>query len=94
MIKDRYKNKIKNIISKYIEEKDRVFIFGSSVRNDKYNDIDVGILASENRNIKIYLINEELENSTIPYKIDVIDFNKVEDDFKNEIFKNEIVWII
>ncbi len=41
----------------------------------------------------MYLIKEDLENSTIAYKVDVVDFETVDKKFKNKVFKNKIIWI-
>ena len=93
MVREKYKNEIKETIQKHLGEDVDVFIYGSAVEKQKYHDIDVGVQGKKNLSDKIYLVKEDLERSTIPYKIDVVDFNSVDDKFKNQVFKNEIIWL-
>jgi len=72
MLDKRAKNQIKKIIKRYLPSGNyKLFIFGSRVtgENQRFSDIDVGILGPEALPgyIKIK-IEEELENSRIPYK--------------------------
>ena len=94
MIADKYKIKIKEIISKHLSGRDRAFIFGSSVGSNDFSDVDIGIISKPRRDIKIHLISAELEDSTIPYKIDLVDFNQVDAKFREMVFNSEILWII
>lgn len=93
MIKEKYKKEIKEIIQKHLGEDVDIFIYGSAARKQKYHDIDVGIKSEEKLSDKIYLIREDLENSTIPYSVDIVDFNNVDKNFKDKVFKSEIVWL-
>lgn len=85
-ILEKTEEQIKDIIFQFINpEKYRAFIFGSRATGEfkKFSDYDIGILGqkpipSENK----ILIEEMLEESDIPYKVDVVDFSLVSDKFK------------
>ena len=57
------------------------------------SDVDIGLL-SENGIDGLLLSNlrEALEESTIPYHVDVVDLSRVSETFKNEIMKDAILW--
>ncbi|MFH1713120.1 MAG: hypothetical protein ABH896_02960 [Candidatus Jacksonbacteria bacterium] len=73
-------------------EKAKIFIYGSSLERDEFRDIDIGIEGVFDER-KIPLLKEQLEESSLPYFIDVTNFNKVSPDFKKAVFKNKILWI-
>lgn len=79
-------NTIKAIIKKHIPDKNyQVFLFGSRAEgtNRKFSDFDIGITGKIPVDWgTLGLIEEELENSDIPYNIDVVDFMQVGNDFK------------
>lgn len=86
MLEDKWKQLIKDTIRKYLpDESYKIFIFGSRAEktNRKWSDVDVGIEGPKGipwgiiENIK-----EELENSRIPYRVDVVDFKQASDSFR------------
>ena len=87
MSETKIKAQLKAIISKYLKGNDyKTFIFGSRATGQltPFSDLDLGILGREK--IPGHLlekIREDLENSSIPYKIDLVDFNKVSPEFRN-----------
>ncbi len=93
MIEEKYLQQIKNRIFEFSQNKNlQVFVFGSSLNKKHFGDIDLGIMG----NIKdkdILKLKENFENSTLPYFVDVINFNKVSKKFENNIFNNKILWI-
>ncbi len=78
---------IKNILQKFVDfKKYNVFVFGSRVKGKarKFSDYDVGVVGREPLGFKkIAQINEELEESDLPYRVDVVDFSTVSKNFKN-----------
>ncbi len=86
MTEKQAEKKIKKILRKYIEPGDySVFIFGSRASGSahKYSDFDIGIQGDKPLPLKIkYLIEEELEESNIPFNVDIVDFSLANDDFK------------
>ena len=93
MIRTKYQNQIKTVITKHLGRKVKIFIFGSSVKDKKFNDIDIGVMGGNIRESKLSLISEELENSPLPYKVDVINFNKVDKKFKEKVLEDKILWL-
>ncbi len=85
--------KIKNILfSKLDAALYSVFIFGSRATNtnQKYSDIDIGIEGGTlSPKTKIEL-EEEFEESDLPYNIEIIDFSSVTESFK-QVAKQRII---
>lgn len=73
------------IIRKYLDDDYRVYLFGSWPKGEAYDtsDIDVGILGKEKVPWDIMVrISEEVGSIATLRKIDVLDFNSVEERFK------------
>jgi len=69
------------------------FVFGSRVANQaqKFSDIDVGLESSRFLSpVSLELIQEKLENSDLPYRVDLVDFASVNDKFK-QVAKQHII---
>lgn len=93
MIKPVYLDKLKKIISKQGADKSwQAFLFGSSLTKERFGDLDLGVMG-EVSNKELSELKELFQNSTLPYFVDVINFNEVEDKFKDNVFNNQIVWI-
>ena len=92
---EKLKEDILKILNKYLDlSQYKVFFFGSRVKGnaDERADIDIGIEGPEIPfHIKLE-IEEELENLPILYKIDFVDFNNVDEDFK-KIAKKYVEYI-
>jgi len=92
----KYLNIAKEIILKYVPKDDfAVFLFGSRA-NGKYNrtsDIDIGFMGEKELPIMIKsTIEDELEESIIPYTVDLIDFKKVSPDFREIALEHIMIW--
>lgn len=91
MLEKKVKDNIKRIIRKYLNQSHyKVFIFGSwaTKTNRRFSDVDVGILGEKRLPGHIIVqIQEELGNSPIPYKVDVVDFQKVSQEFQKVALK-------
>lgn len=73
----------------------RAFIFGSQANQTDLSrsDIDVGILAANAiPDTNIVRINNAIEDLPMLYKIDLVDFNNVEEKFKLVALKN-VEWL-
>lgn len=72
-----------------------IFLFGSRAAGNAkpLSDIDIGILGTEPipMIVKAHL-DVELEESIVPFKIDLIDFYQVDKDFKKEALKKIQIW--
>ena len=78
---------IKKNLKKFFDfKKHNVFIFGSRARGKarKFSDYDIGVIGRKPLDLKkIALIKGELEESDLPYRVDVVDFSTVSKNFKN-----------
>ena len=93
MIKDKYLQKVREKISQFNqEEKLKFFIFGSSLIKDHFGDVDIGIMGNV-QDEDVYKLKEEFIESTFPYFVNIINFNKVSEKFKNNVFNNKILWL-
>ena len=73
----------------------KVFIFGSraSNSNHRFSDPDIGIIGAKPLLVKLLTeLEEELNNTRIPFKVEMVDFFKVDNTFKNEATKCIIRW--
>lgn len=85
---------VKQVVRKYLpDDSYRAFIFGShaSGKNRKFSDLDLGIMGPKSLSPKEYLsIKDDLEESDLPYRVDLIDFTKVSDKFRLVSLNNTI----
>jgi len=94
MLKTKHQKIIKEILVKHLPEDSKVFIFGSSLKSDNFADIDVGIKGGKLKQTELMKAEDELEDANIPYTVDIVNFNKVDKNFENAVFKNKILWLI
>ena len=76
----------------------RVIAFGSRVRGDskKYSDLDLAIsFPNENNALlsKIAFLEEEFEQSDLPFKVDLVLYDSLSSDFQKIIDRTGVVWI-
>lgn len=85
---------IKKTVRKHLPENDyEIFVYGSRAGSNaqKWSDVDIGIRGEKEVPVrKLALIAEDLENSKIPYKVDVVDFTKTSADFRKMALKEII----
>ncbi|MBU4210907.1 nucleotidyltransferase domain-containing protein [Patescibacteria group bacterium] len=86
--------KIAEIVFKYFDKKKvKAFVFGSRAvgKKRKFSDVDVGLISKGKMSVmKKMAIEEELEESNIPYTVDVVDFYNVDEKFKKIALKKVI----
>ena len=90
MIEKDDKNYIIKTIKQYLPEC-TVYLFGSRAREDARvsSDIDLALDVGEKIDFHVLCrIKDDLEDSTIPFFIDVIDIHDVDEKFLNAIKKN------
>lgn len=92
-MQERYLDLVRQLISKHFDtRKTRVFLFGSAVRGEFFHDLDLGFTGEVDRS-RLGNLQEDLEESTLPYKVDLIDFNAVDAGFREHVLKEKIVWL-
>ena len=91
-----YINIVKHVVLKHVPKDEfAVFLFGSrAVGNaQELSDIDVGILGvGPLPSIIMANLESGLEESIVPFKIDLIDFYQVDKVFKNEALSTVQIW--
>ena len=72
-----------------------IYLFGSRARKDNQPESDIDVAIDNNQKIDLHtlsIIKEEIEESTIPFTVDIIDLQAVSDDFKEQILKDGVLW--
>jgi predicted nucleotidyltransferase len=69
--------------------KEHIYLFGSRARGDAsaYSDIDIAIESSSALSSKLSQVRFELEESLIPYKVDLVELSKAP--YLRDIIKKE-----
>ena len=82
----KLKKEILEIVGKYLDLSEyKIFFFGSRVKGINFPraDIDIGIEGPKEIPAKIkFKIEEEIERLPTLYKIDIVDFKRVDEKFK------------
>ena len=87
------KNEIVDILKKRLSAgQTRAFMFGSSIKKDIFFDIDIGVMGKIDLG-ELALLKFDFEQSNFPYKVDLVDFNKVNHKFKDQVFQDEVIWL-
>lgn len=92
---EKYISMIKEIIFSVIDKNEyKVFMFGSRATQKfkNYSDVDVGILGKKPLGKVYYKIINLIEESVIPYKVDIVDFALVDEQFKKIALQEIEIW--
>jgi predicted nucleotidyltransferase len=86
---------VENVLKKHLSAQAKVWAFGSRVKGNvkKFSDLDLAIDAEGNP-LSLELladINYEFEESDLPYKVDIVDWNTISQSFKNLITEDRIL---
>lgn len=78
---------VKNILAKYPH---KFCVFGSRTKGNpkRYSDLDICIM-DEIKDLELSYIEDEFENSDLPFKVDLIVWNNISDEFK-DIIRNDL----
>ncbi|MBV8801858.1 MAG: nucleotidyltransferase domain-containing protein [Gammaproteobacteria bacterium] len=95
-IQKHYLDRLKNLILENTENQPvKIWLFGSHAKGTthRYSDIDIAILPKGHITLGfISRLKEKIEQSTIPYSVDIIDLSQTDDDFCNKVFHEGILW--
>jgi predicted nucleotidyltransferase len=96
MNKNKYLEELKNLALAILkDEKVRIILFGSRARGDHntVSDVDIGLLPyGELDKNKVIILREKIEDLNIPYKVELVNFSEVSEDFKKEALKGAVIW--
>lgn len=87
-IEKRHLDIVNKILSK---QKYNFFVFGSRITANAKRLSDLDLLYFEDIPEKVIgILEEEFEESDLPYKVDLVDYNSCDEEFKNRIAQNYI----
>lgn len=93
---DKYLEIIKHFVVNELADEDvAIALFGSfaSSTNTVISDIDIAIIPKGKlQRWKLAIIREKLEELTIPYSIDLVDFSMVSERFKKIALTDALWW--
>jgi predicted nucleotidyltransferase len=96
VLKNDYIAIAKKIVLKQLGTKQfKVFLFGSrAYGNARFNsDIDIGLWGSCRVPVKLKIaIEDALEESVVPFNVDIVDFSLVDDTFKKFALEKIVEW--
>jgi uncharacterized protein len=96
MVNKRYKDILIAIIKKHVPEC-KIFLFGSRAKGTHQPTSDIDIALHCNNEIEFNVIGkikEDVEESVIPFFVDIVDINAVSDEMKQQIKNDGILWTI
>ncbi len=73
----------------------KIVVFGSRIRGDNIasSDIDIGIIPKGEFDRRgLALLREYIDDSNIPYNVDIVDFSTTSEQFKKEALKDAEIW--
>ena len=90
----KYKKVLLDIIKKYLPNSD-VYLFGSRATKTQSEGSDIDLAIDNKKAIElktIFRIQDEIERTSIPLFVDIVDLNTASEKLKNEIKKEGILW--
>jgi len=95
-ISDEYLSALKTLVLKHMKShKAKVFLFGSRAKGTagRFSDFDIGILPIDTIPHTVFAdLRERIEESSIPYQVDVVDLSQTDDAFKEKVMSEGILW--
>lgn len=90
-------NELKGIVLSLLRGKEcSVYLFGSRARGDfrRSSDADVGVMGLDERDFLRFkcLLEDWLEDSRIPFNVDVVNLDGVSEEFLKTVLKEGIRW--
>ena len=93
---NKYLDQLKTLVLDQMKDESvKVLLFGSRARGDHHqgSDVDLGLIPSKSlSSSRVSFLKEIIENSCIPYKVDVVDLRDVSKEFYEQALKDAVVW--
>jgi predicted nucleotidyltransferase len=86
-IKEKYFDLLKEILKRHVPEYE-IRVFGSRIKGTAKNhsDLDIALVGKEKISYKtLNCLKNDLDDSDIPFNIDILDWNSINENFKNVI---------
>lgn len=94
MVEEKYKKVLIEIIEKHLPNC-KIILYGSRARGDNSpgSDIDVAIDAGKKLSrFVVYRIANEIEETKIPFFVDVLDLQSADEAIRGQIKKDGVIW--
>ncbi|RBP00221.1 nucleotidyltransferase family protein [Rossellomorea aquimaris] len=95
-LRERILDELKFILNKELaKENVRVYLFGSWARQEEKQSSDIDIAIESHSPLSPFTWNqliEQIEDSTIPYKVDVVDMHHAEGALVQQVKEEGILW--
>jgi predicted nucleotidyltransferase len=93
-IKTEHKKIVSDLLEKHLPPSTTIWVFGSRAKGTakKYSDLDLAIQTNSPLSSNILAnLKFDLEESDLPYKVDIVDWNTLSDSFKKHIEHDRIL---
>lgn len=83
------------VVDQLSSEKVRIYLFGSWAHQEEKQSSDIDIAIETDKPLDLYKWNdliEKIEESTIPYKVDVVDLRHTSPKFAEKVKEEGILW--
>jgi len=93
---ERYLAEVRRIVLAHLDPREAgVYLFGSFARDDVrvFSDIDVAVLPKNGAiDRSIAKASEALEESVIPYRVEIVDLSHAGEEFRTRVLATGIPW--
>lgn len=92
-VPEKYLDELINIFQSYCQ-KAEIWAYGSRIKNDSHSgsDLDFAVKSFHDDNKYFYELRELLNDSDVPFLIDIHEFDRLLEYFQEEILKDYIVF--
>ncbi|MFG6150338.1 type VII toxin-antitoxin system MntA family adenylyltransferase antitoxin [Halobacillus sp. B23F22_1] len=94
-LREQILEQLKSILNEQLGEKARVYLFGSWARQEEKHSSDIDIAIETDSPISPFKWNkliEQIEESTIPYRVDVVDLRDANEALVQQVKEEGILW--
>ena len=93
---NKYLDQLKGIVLTQLKDEPvRILLFGSRARGDERagSDVDIGLIPRRTLNpLKVSILKEKIEESRVPYKVDIVNLSEVSKEFLDHALKGALTW--
>jgi len=86
---------LREFLREYFKSRNvEIYLFGSRARGDnsEFSDVDLAVIAKESVEDDLVVLKEIIENSNLPYKVDLVDVSENES-LMETVLREGIKWL-
>lgn len=87
MIAEQYLQQAAQMVRQFFP-REKAFFFGSSLREERFYDVDIAIEGVQEKE-KLLDLKEAFLDSDFPRPVDVVDFDAADEDFRDYVLSQE-----